>query len=412
MMRRILISAVALLVVAGVAAALSLISPMRRPAPAAVDLPRAAKLTCSLPGDVVVEGEGTPTVTQVAGGDSVDAAPGTAVAASTPVNVRADGDIAAGVVVAGTPRLFAPCASPTTTGVLLIDDPATAELLLTNADAAEASVDLRLIGPDGELSPVGSRGIAIAPGVTRPVALSILAPEGPVAVVYSTSHGRVAAVARNVEGRAARVVTPTDLREEHLIAGVPAGASSVKLLVTNPTENRVNVTTTAMGPGGSYEPASTTGLTLAPMTSQIVDVTADLSGEASTLRVVGDGELGASVITQVGTGAPTTLTDSASVTDLMGAAPSGATLQLTNPGTAAATVQTSEPGGEARTPVTIPAGATLAVESTARLRVTSETPLVGAMVVAGDEGAVVVPLAPAAGTPASPGTTVLDPELR
>ncbi len=79
-----------------------------------------------------------------------------------------------------------------------------ASLLLTNAASAPAVVDVRLAGPDGPVDTPGARGLVVAPGQVRAVALGALAPAaGPLAVHVVARSGRVGALLHTARLRGA-----------------------------------------------------------------------------------------------------------------------------------------------------------------------------------------------------------------
>ena len=374
-MRRIIMSFVSLAVVVGAAFGLTFITPLRRPPAAAVDLPRTTEQVCPTAGTVLSVGEGDLTHAAI-GGAPVTARATGSFQAEAPVQLRGEAPLVAGVVGSGTPQTYAACASPATEAVLLVADPATTELSLINSDTGEAAVDLTLLGPEGELTPVGARGIAIAPGVTRKVALSVLAPAGPVGVLVTASQGRVAATLVNVEGRPATVAVAADTATDHVIPAVPAAADEARLLLTNPTENRLEVS----------------------------DLTGALSGEATTILVHADAPIGAAVLTRTGSGAPATLTAREPSARLGVATPGSGSLLLSNPQAAPAAVQVVFADAPA-IEVTVPAGATTAVAVPE-----GESVLVAAVAVPAT--GIVVPLARNEVEPQDPGTVQLDPGLR
>ena len=411
-MRRIIMSFVSLAVVVGAAFGLTFITPLRRPPAAAVDLPRTTEQVCPTSGTVLSVGEGDLTHAAI-GGAPVTARATGSFQAEAPVQLRGEAPLVAGVVGSGTPQTYAACASPATEAVLLVADPATTELSLINSDTGEAAVDLTLLGPEGELTPVGARGIAIAPGVTRKVALSVLAPAGPVGVLVTASQGRVAATLVNVEGRPATVAVAADTATDHVIPAVPAAADAARLLLTNPAENRLEVSVEALGTGGRYVPAGASDISLPAMSTVAVDLTGALSGEATTILVHADAPIGAAVLTRTGSGAPATLTAREPSARLGVATPGSGSLLLSNPQAAPAAVQVVFADAPA-IEVTAPAGATTAVAvpegESVLVAVVADRDIVAAVAVPAT--GIVVPLARNEVEPQDPGTVQLDPGLR
>ena len=415
MIRRMIASFGSLAVVVAAALGLSLITPLRVPPIEPVDLPRITEQLCPIAGQVSALGQGMLSYAALEGAAIEGPATGS-FAIEGPTLLRGDAPLVAGVTGAQTPRTYAPCITPATEGVLLVADPASAELLLVNSDTGEASVDLTLLGPDGELTPVGARGIAISPGVSRRIALSVLAPNGPVAVLFTASSGRVAASIVNVEGRSAFVATPGTRATEHLIPAIPAGATEAKLLLTNPTENRLEVTVEALGQSGRYTPASATGVSLPAKTTLAVDLATSLSGEATSVRVQADDPIGAVVVTGQGTAAPAALAGQEADRFLGVNLPAGGgSLILSNPQPEDTTAQVSF-DSQSATQVVVPAGTTvdfpLPSGDATVIGVTADHPLIGAVSQPGEGTGIVVQLRRTRLEEQPPGTVALDPALR
>lgn len=416
MIRRLAWTVLALAVAVGVALGLAALSPQQIVAVDSVELPRTTTLTCAVPGEVLIDSAGEVDMTPVGGTPSEVAAPAR-VDTETPVRVSAGRQLSAGVLVTGDDRGYAPCGPALTAGVVLIDDPAGTELVLVNSDAGEAAVDLTLLGPDGEITAVGARGILIAPGVVRRIALSVLAPEGPVAVQFRAGQGRVAMLATSVEGRPLDLAGPTTLDTEHLLA-TPTGASSTALLLTNPGEERLDVTLEGLGPAGPYVPAVTDSLSVAPMTTVRVALTEALAGEATTVRVTAPEEVGAALATTAG-GQRATVVGSETSVALSGLVPGAGELLISNPdamGAAAATVVlTPLEGEEVRSQVTVPAGSTVAVPlpeaASVQVRVDADLPVTASATSADGSGTVVAGLTPRQDGEPDGLPTVVRPEL-
>ena len=418
MIRRLGVSLAALMLVVAVAVGLALISPLRKPVAEVIELPRSTALTCIPAGQVPVSGSVQLSVTGPDGAERAVTAP-VAEPVTGSVGLRAEDTIAAGVLVEEPQRAFAPCGTPATAGMVLVADPAATELILVNTDPGAAAVDLTLLGPDGEVTAVGARGIALAPGVSRRVALSVLAPAGPVGVAFSTSQGRVALIAAAVEGRPTQFAPPTTVATEHLLTGAPGGATSSRLLVSNPTENRTEVSIEGMGPAGPYVPAVADSLSIPAMSTISIDLTAPLAGEPTAVRVTSTVAVGAALVTGA-TGARATVVAEAPGTDLTGLVPGAGTLLLSNPGrsdTLTADVGLTPVGGETTNQqvsigpgqsvtVPVPEGGPVVVS------VTSGAEVLAAAVSVTPEGTVVVPVGPAAGAEVQTLPAELRPALR
>lgn len=391
----------ALIVAVGVALGLAAISPQRIVTVESVELPRTTRITCAVAGAALVDAAGDVDVKPVEGAASPVTAPAR-VETDGPVRISADARVSAGVLVEGDERAYAPCGGALTSGMVLVQDPADTELVLVNSDAGEAAVDLTIYGPDGEVTAVGARGILIAPGVVRRIALSVLAPDGPVAVSFEASQGRVAMLATSVEGRPTSLAAPTTPATQHLLAGAPTKATSAQLLLSNPGEDRLDVALEALGPGGLYVPAVSDSLSIPPKTTVRVSVTDALAGEATTLRASADQPFGAALVTTAG-GQAATVVQTDAATSLSGLVPGAGELLVSNPDAAQSatlSVTLTPLGGEAVTSdVSVAAGASVAVPlpkgDPVLAEVVGDVAVVAAATSGTKAGTVVAPLTPA-----------------
>lgn len=412
--RRVLITLAAFLLVGAVAVGLSLVTPVAKPAETPVELPRITRLTCLPSGDVFAYAPGG-LQGRTADGESelfeLTETAGRFDEQTGPLVLSAESLAVAGVFSATPVRSYAPCLPAASAGMILVTDPSNTELIITNSDAGEAVVDLALLGPDGEVAAVGARGIAVAPGVTRTVALSVLSPQGPVGVLYSASQGRVAMAAVNVEGRDVRYIGPTRSATEHLIAGIAAEAASTQLVVTNPYEERLDVTVSALGGASEYELAPTAELSVEALSTVAVDLGDALGGEPAALRVRAAQEIGAAVVLTGPTGSPVTLTAAEPAHELAAMA-LGSVLQVSNPGSSEASARVGEqsvilaPG----TTQTLPLEGGL--EAPRPVVLEADGPVVAAVVSADQPGLIVTPLGIIADDPQAARVAELDPHLR
>lgn len=186
--------------------------------------------------------------------------------------LTADGSVAAGlfgfrqdrVADAGT-QAVTPCSAPAPTWWFTgagagLDH--SSRLLLTNVDQGPAVVDLTVLGPNGEVSTVGTHGLTVAPGQTKRLSLTDVAPQNDEVVVGVTAaRGRVVASVADsfspvaggepglewLDGRArpSRVVR---------LAGIPLHATQRTLLVANPSASEAVLTIRVAGPAGTFVP--------------------------------------------------------------------------------------------------------------------------------------------------------------
>jgi hypothetical protein len=209
---------------------------------------------------------------------------------SRPV-VEADGAIAAGLFGFRTDRspralAVAPCQAPrarwwfTGAGATLDHS---SELVLSNVDPGPAVVDVRLLGPHGEVPTVGTRGITIAPGAQRLIPMSDIAPQtDQMTIGVRASRGRVVAGVRDsfaVQGAVGQEWLPAAERPSRSarLAGLPAGPGSRTLLVANPSSLEAVVRVQVVGRSGPFTAAGLDELRVAPGTTEEVDIGAALN---------------------------------------------------------------------------------------------------------------------------------------
>jgi hypothetical protein len=167
-------------------------------------------------------------------------------------------------------------------------------LTLTNADPGPAVVDVRVLAGGGEVETVGTRGMTIAPGESRLIALADVAPQNEeVTVAVEASRGRVAAAVadRIADGPAAPDGTewlPPAEDPSRLVrlAGVPATARDRALLVANPSDREALVEVEVSGPRGSFTPTGARTISVPPGGVVSVDGADLVTGEdAVAVRV-------------------------------------------------------------------------------------------------------------------------------
>ena len=167
-------------------------------------------------------------------------------------------------------------------------------LVVSNVDPGPAVVDLRVLGPTGEIATVATSGITVPPNSTTRIDLTGVAPQtDELALSVHANRGRVvASVDDSVTGRAGAVgqdwVPGNELPSRVLhLAGAPAKADERTLLVANPSELEAIVELKVAGASGAFTPAGMDSLTLAPGSVQIVDLGKVLPAkEAVALRLV------------------------------------------------------------------------------------------------------------------------------
>ena len=421
MMRNIL-TIVALLALLGGAFALTNVTPIPLPRTVQVVPPVENKLVCApMPAPGMLFFDGADAITPLRQERAAAAGPTIVEGFEEPAIISGGTGLAGGdTVTAAAARAHLPCSPPRSGGTIVVPSTASTDLLIVNPDASEAVVDLSLYGVDGEVVALGARGIAVGPYSSRTIALSVLVDvDGPVGVVHRASRGRATVVARTDGPGVLEAATSSSTGTEHLLAGVPAGATTVSVLVTNPGNERATVQVEALGAALGYTPEGGADITVEPHTSTSFDLALSLAGEATGLRVTSDVEVAVALSTGIETD-PASASPVSAATELGAFAPAGGTLQLSNPGTKDAEVEISngvidvEP---TTSTVTIPAGVTTTVPMGATaprgqtVNVVSDSVLFGAIVDV-VEGATIVPLVSLEETETTPVDAEIVPTLR
>lgn len=219
------------------------------------------------------------------------------------VVVEARGELAAGLVTAQATRdtgegtlAAAGCPGPAAqwwfTGAGATLDHSS-ELVLANLDVGPAVVDLTVLGPEGEVETLGTRGLVVRPGETTTVPLTDVAPQTEeVAVAVSASRGRVVAGLedRFAAGPSAETGVewvpdqPAPARLVRL-TGLPVEAARRTLVVANPSPtDEAVVEVQVAGSAGTYTPAGLEPVRVPPGSVATADVGAVLEeGEPAGL---------------------------------------------------------------------------------------------------------------------------------
>lgn len=421
-MMRNLITLMVLLGVVAVGLSLTFIRAVPLPRTIEVVPPVTSKLVCAPMGEPgVLFVDGAEAITEL-GQDSEQAAGTTLVSGQVgPAVIRGGHALMGGIHVTGTDtRAFVSCTTPRSKGLILVPGTASTDLVVVNPDASEAVVDLTLYGTDGEIVALGARGIAVGPHSSRTVALSVLAEvEGPVGVEYRASRGRATVVARTDSVEVLAASSSSVAGTKHWLAGIPQGATTATVLVTNPGNERAAVEVTALGASTAYQPEGGAGISVPAHSTVAVELAASLAGEGSGLDVSSDVDIAVALST--GTGGDIALSSPVQVADELGAyAPAGGTLQLSNPGDAvvSADVAIDVIDGEKTTStITLQAGSTSTVVLPGdaprglTVAVTAQEPVFGAITLL-DAGAAIVPLTTTQAPVVDPVDAEIMPTLR
>ncbi|MCC2278543.1 DUF5719 family protein [Streptomyces sp. ET3-23] len=250
---------------------------------------------------------------------------------------------------------------------------------LTNPDATPAVVDLELYGKDGRIKAPSGEGVTVPPHTTVPVLLSTLtdAPTDDLTLHVAARSGRLGAAVQAADEKAGGdwLAPSADPAADAVLPGIPADATSVRLVAYAPGSDDADVGLRFVGPNGTISPAGHESLHLKGGMTTAVDLGDLTRGEAGSLMLTG-GSGGTPVVAglRVTRGKDdkqeTAFIPATSAIDGRGTVadnrPKAATLSLTAPGKAATVRVTSSAGSEGGAPVTktftVKAGTTLAFE--------------------------------------------------
>jgi hypothetical protein len=216
--------------------------------------------------------------------------------------VEATGQLAAGLfthqqdVENGSTLALSPCASPraewwfTGAGGSLDH---TSELVLSNVDPGPAVVDVRVLGPEGQVDTPGTRGITIAPASRTTIPLADVAPQGEALAVHVVaSQGRVVAALSDtfapqigVDPGAEWLPAAEQATRTVRLAGLPVGADTHTLVVANPTALEALVEVEISGRSGSFTPTENGQIRVPPETVVDVDITDAIGADASAVTL-------------------------------------------------------------------------------------------------------------------------------
>ncbi|WP_137989014.1 DUF5719 family protein [Streptomyces vilmorinianum] len=252
---------------------------------------------------------------------------------------------------------------------------------LTNPDDTAAVADIELYGPEGELPSQLTEGIPVPAHSSVPVLLSTLTGEAPTADVtahVTTRSGRVGAVIGAADDKIGSDWLPAsaDPAGTAVLPGIPADATSVRLVAYAPGENDAELKIQLVGESGTIVPASAQSLHVKSGMTAAVDLPDLTRGEAGSLLLTpSDPKKSAPFVAALrvvrGKGeqqevafipATAAITARATVADNRAA---GTILSLTAPGAAAEVKVTASAGTGGGTPVsktvTVKAGTTMEV---------------------------------------------------
>jgi hypothetical protein len=176
-------------------------------------------------------------------------------------------------------------------------------LTVANLDPAPAVVDVRVLGPDGPVETLGTRGVTVPPHGQVTVPMTDLAPQvEELAVEVDATRGRVvaavadsfAAEAGNAPGvdalpgqdRASRVL---------LIPGLPSRTETQELVLANPGDREALARVTVSDPSGTFAPTEVGALRVPPGSVVTEDLSSVLGRKAASVLVHADTPVTATV---------------------------------------------------------------------------------------------------------------------
>ncbi|MFE3519731.1 DUF5719 family protein [Streptomyces sp. NPDC059166] len=255
---------------------------------------------------------------------------------------------------------------------------------LTNPDDTAAVADIELYDADGPLDSDVAEGITVPARSSVPMLLSTLTGEQAenVTVHVTTRTGRVGAVVSSAEEGVGSDWLPAsaDPAGTQVLPGIPADATSVRLVAFTPGDDDADVKVQLLGKNATFSPAGNATLHIKSRMTASVDLKDVTRGEPGSIRLSPVGGGAAPVVAALrvvrGTGAkqevafiPATgpVGERATVADNRA---KGSVLSLTAPGATAQVKVTSSAGSDAGEP----AVKTYTVKGGTTLEVTPEPP--------------------------------------
>ncbi|MFJ6012589.1 DUF5719 family protein [Streptomyces sp. NPDC092952] len=158
---------------------------------------------------------------------------------------------------------------------------------LTNPDDTAAVADIELYGPDGSLKSDVGEGITVPARSSVPVLISTLTSQAAddVTVHVTTRTGRVAAVVRASDETAGSDWLPasTGPTDTLVLPGIPADATSVRLVAFAPGDDDADLKVRLLGKTGAISPVGHDSLHVKSRMTASVDLKDLTKGEAGSL---------------------------------------------------------------------------------------------------------------------------------
>ncbi|MFD9500237.1 DUF5719 family protein [Streptomyces sp. NPDC060035] len=160
---------------------------------------------------------------------------------------------------------------------------------LTNPDDTAAVADIELYGPEGTLKSDVGEGITVPARSSVPMLISTLTTEAvdDVTVHVTTRTGRVGAVVRVEDDKAGSdwLAASDDPAGTLVLPGIPADATSVRLVAFAPGEDDADVKVQLLGKSATFSPAGNDTLHIKSQMTAGVDLKNVTRGEPGSLRL-------------------------------------------------------------------------------------------------------------------------------
>ncbi|MYX73428.1 DUF5719 family protein [Streptomyces sp. SID3915] len=160
---------------------------------------------------------------------------------------------------------------------------------LTNPDDDAAVADIELYGPEGSLTSDVGDGITVPPRSSVPLLLSTLTGDAvdDVTVHVTTREGRVGAAVKVAEEEAGSdwLTASADPTGTLVMPGIPADATSVRLVAFAPGEDDADVKVQLLGKNAPFSPAGNDTLHIKSRMTASVDLKDVTRGEPGSLRL-------------------------------------------------------------------------------------------------------------------------------
>ncbi|MFI6124382.1 DUF5719 family protein [Streptomyces sp. NPDC051064] len=160
---------------------------------------------------------------------------------------------------------------------------------LTNPDDTAAVADIELYGAEGPLKSDVAEGITVPARSSVPMLISTLTSEAAenVTVHVTTRSGRVGAVVSAAEDEVGSdwLAASADPAGTQVLPGIPADATSVRLVAFAPGEDDADVKVQLLGKNGAFSPAGNDTLHIKSQMTASVDLKDVTRGEPGSLRL-------------------------------------------------------------------------------------------------------------------------------